>query len=119
MAEEADDKNPVSLRYAGFWIRFGARFIDFLVYTPVFLLVIYVQNTSLKIYGYFIFASTSVIALYQIYFIGRWGATLGKMATHIKVVDVKGQSIGYRKAFLRYVVDLAFYLATCVCIWTA
>jgi uncharacterized RDD family membrane protein YckC len=49
---------------------------------------------------------------YNIYFWGRWGQTIGKMATHIRVAQLDGSPIGYRKAFLRHVVDFAFAIIT-------
>lgn len=53
-----------------------------------------------------------LFALYNIYFVGRWGQTLGKMALGIKVVAVDGESAGYVRAFYRHAVDLMFSLAT-------
>ena len=43
-------------------------------------------------------------ALYQIYRLGRDGATLGKKWMKIKVLDQAGQPLGFGKAFLRELV---------------
>lgn len=46
--------------------------------------------------------------LYEWLFIGLWGATLGKMAFHIRVVDQRtGRHIGLGPAFVRHLVILA------------
>jgi len=50
-------------------------------------------------------------ALYNIYFVGRWGQTIGKMALKIRVVRLDGGDAGFRRAFYRHVVDLAFSVA--------
>ncbi|MDH5756737.1 MAG: RDD family protein [Nitrospinota bacterium] len=40
--------------------------------------------------------------VYFTYFHGRWGQTLGKMATGLKVVEFDGSPISYRKAAVRW-----------------
>lgn len=49
-----------------------------------------------------------LFAFYNIYFIGRWGQTIGKMALRIKVVSLSGNEAGFVRAFRRHSVDLAF-----------
>ena len=39
---------------------------------------------------------------YETYFVGRYGATLGKMVFGLKVVRADGQSVSYGRAFGRY-----------------
>jgi uncharacterized RDD family membrane protein YckC len=39
---------------------------------------------------------------YETYFVGRYGATLGKMACGLKVVRSEGQNVSYGRAFGRY-----------------
>jgi uncharacterized RDD family membrane protein YckC len=51
----------------------------------------------------------AVALLIPVYFIvleGRWGATLGKLAAKIRVVDERGAVPGYWKAFLRTLLRL-------------
>ena len=45
-------------------------------------------------------------AIYYIYFTGRWGQTLGKMAMEIRVTKVDGTRVSMREGFLRHMVDL-------------
>jgi uncharacterized RDD family membrane protein YckC len=45
-------------------------------------------------------------AAYNTFFIGRYGATLGKMACRIKVVSPEGAQISYARALGRYFAEL-------------
>lgn len=55
--------------------------------------------------GYFlIFVGSVIIWIFQIYLLGRDGATLGKRWMKIKVIDPAGQPLGFGKAFLRELV---------------
>jgi uncharacterized RDD family membrane protein YckC len=51
--------------------------------------------------GYF------AVALYNVYLLGRDGATLGKRWMKMKVLDPQGQPLGFGKAFLRELVKYA------------
>jgi uncharacterized RDD family membrane protein YckC len=110
------------LRYAGFWIRFAAVFVDGLL--------LWVVNMAISMIGVlFIGGAASVaargsdqaaamgfiilqlvlffiqiaIALsYETIMIGRYGATLGKMACGIRVVNATGEPITYARALGRY-----------------
>lgn len=54
-----------------------------------------------------IFLGAIAFALYNIYLLGRDGATLGKRWMKIKVLDPQGQPLGFGKAFLRELVKYA------------
>jgi uncharacterized RDD family membrane protein YckC len=51
-----------------------------------------------------IFVGALIVGLYNIYLLGRDGATLGKRWMKIKVLDPQGQPLGFGKAFLRELV---------------
>jgi len=110
-----------SFRYAGFWIRFGAKIIDgiligIVTYAISFLLGIIFGVTGMAIdpenpalpVGYFLFAgvqSLIVIAIrasYSTYLVGRFGATVGKMACGLKVITPSGGRVSYPRALGRY-----------------
>lgn len=86
--------------FAGFWLRVGASLIDFLVMAPIVALSFY-NLLSLKSLPT---AIVCILAqpLYKIFMEGKYGATLGKMATHIKVVDMGYQQIDMNLAVKRY-----------------
>ena len=106
--------------YAGFWIRFGAKIIDAIILT--------VLGFVVSIPGYFItgapqsggqismgfIAGNGLIALisvavqiaYPVYLLGKYSATLGKMACGLKVVRSDGDKISYARAFGRYFAEI-------------
>lgn len=97
------------MRYAGFWSRLVALLIDTAVVMPLIGVSIWSMSsrtTALLFELPFAFA----FAFYNIYLIGRWGQTLGKMAMKIRVVRVDGREAGFEHAFYRHAVDLAFSL---------
>lgn len=110
MAEFRDD----GMVYAGFWRRLGALLVDAMIFLPLISLDLWLDRLSRT---YFF---TSLLPLflfglaYSIYFHVRWGQTLGKMATGIKVVSLGGSPISLRQAFLRDSVGLAFSLITTI-----
>lgn len=89
---------------SGFWIRFGASFIDGL-------LAGIVSNIIFRLVGVSVAVSeliSLVVALsYFTYFEGSTGQTLGKRLLGIRVVGIEsGQTIGYQRAATRYLVSI-------------
>lgn len=97
-APEAAASRPASGELAGFGVRLGAYLIDGIILGIVFGVLV----VALKSAGY---ALAMVISIgYYVYFEGgEKGQTLGKSATGIAVRSVDGGSIGYGRAFLRYI----------------
>jgi len=108
------------MEYAGFWIRFGAIFIDGIILWAVQMVVYAVfglitaavmpSMPSESSYPSFFIISQVVITLlsfvisaaYDIWFVGRFGATPGKMACKIKIVTPDGGKVSYSRALGRY-----------------
>jgi len=103
-----------SLRYAGVGIRFGARFIDGLLFlVPFVIFLILVMPNMLRTAvaankpptmfngGFFVVALVFSL-FYEVLMLRYWGATLGKMACGIKVVRPDGGSLGWGVSFGRY-----------------
>lgn len=60
---------------------------------------------GLIVIGYLlIFVGALGVMLYNVYLLGRDGASLGKRWMKIKVLDAQGQPLGFGKAFLRELV---------------
>ena len=82
-------------RYAGFWIRFGASFVDGLILIPLTGAYAYIlikhpnpgDSVRLTAQG----LMYVVGALYSIFFLGKMGATPGMMACGIRVVRPDGE----------------------------
>lgn len=96
------------MRYAGFGPRLSAILIDTLVLAPLLAVAYWGWSTSRTTALLLEVPLGFVFAFYNIYFIGRWGQTVGKMAVKIKVVALDGSEAGYVRAFYRHCVDLAF-----------
>jgi uncharacterized RDD family membrane protein YckC len=84
-------------RYAGFWIRFLAIFIDGIILNIANIILTKIFGANLG--GFLGFA---VNIAYFIYFIGSSGQTPGKMICGIKVINADGSDLNYNKAFLRW-----------------
>jgi uncharacterized RDD family membrane protein YckC len=100
--------NTGTLNYAGFWIRVGAKMLDGLILGVVFLPPFF--YFGFKAAGQQPFGKFQVLQLlfellymaanigYQIFFLGKYGATLGKMACGLRVVTAEGGNISYARA---------------------
>lgn len=117
--------------YAGFWIRAGARIVDFLVILGIFNIFYLVDRhgASAGLWTPSGFDDISAVGrlspenvvrgvfflgfpvFYYVYLHGAYGQTFGKMAFRIKVIREDGSSLDYRKAFLRW---LGYFL----CVFT-
>jgi len=83
---------------AGFWIRFGASFLDGIIIG----IVAVPLELGLKGAGYGL--ALLLTAAYYTYFEGTEdGQTIGKRACGISVQSVDGGSIGHLRAFLRFI----------------
>jgi uncharacterized RDD family membrane protein YckC len=106
--------NSGALIYAGFWTRFAAIFIDWIV--------LWVVNTGLSLAGgmsmaqsfgarprgftalqiVLFFVQFAIGLSYETFLVGKYGATLGKMACKIKVVTADGGRVSFLRALGRY-----------------
>lgn len=94
------------MRYAGFWKRFAAGWIDFFVLLIPIIFFAWLQSVSRTLAFIALFPSTFLFYAYEIYFHGRWGQTIGKRNQNIRVISLDGSPIAWRQAFLRSSVGL-------------
>ena len=126
MREGLTPSTPGNLNYAGFWIRLVAKFIDgmilavpliglFLILIPSAFQMDVGQSTEptpeqlTKMIVNQLLMSFVQIALsvsYNAITIAKWGATLGKMAVGLKVVDAEGNPISTGKSWGRAFADI-------------
>jgi uncharacterized RDD family membrane protein YckC len=85
---------------AGFWIRAGAQIIDLLVFLPI---------VGLSYWNTFSLKSTVVLVLisvpgliYKPFMESFFGATLGKMACRVKVIDDNDNKLSLFAAYVRF-----------------
>jgi uncharacterized RDD family membrane protein YckC len=111
---------PVEMNYAGFWIRFVAKFIDGIILWIIGLSISFAFGLGFSGGAQGRYLSSSQIAAilmvnilqlaayvtYTTFFIGRFGATIGKMACGIKIVTPDGNRVSYMRAFGRYFAEI-------------
>ena len=104
------------MEYAGFWIRFGAKLIDYIILFVVNALITFVGGILMPVseLSFSIIALQLVLALFQIavgvsyatWFVGKYGATPGKMACRLQVVTAEGGKVSYGRACGRYFAEI-------------
>lgn len=95
-----------AVRYAGFWIRVGAKLLDGLILGIFFLVpMFYFAFRSAEEPGRFevlqlVFQLVYMVAniAYNVFFIGKYGATPGKMACGLRVIVADGNRVSYGRA---------------------
>jgi uncharacterized RDD family membrane protein YckC len=112
---------PATLVYAGFWIRFAAKFIDGMILGVVNLIIQFSLNgvmmttptpdsppSAFFYLGIFLtwMAQLSVAVAYTTFFVGKYAATPGKMACGLCIVTAEGAQISYMRAFGRYFAEM-------------
>jgi uncharacterized RDD family membrane protein YckC len=102
-----------ALIYAGFWIRFLAKFIDGIILQILFLPMRFIMGTqptepaaAFRIIFLTMGISMGLTAAYQIFFVGKFGATPGKMALRLRIVRPNGDRVAYARACGRYFAEL-------------
>jgi len=113
--------------YAGFWIRAGAKIIDLIILWALgfvaSLLGLFITGTPSsggQISVRFIAGNVLIVMIswgiqiaYSVYFLGKYGATLGKMACGLKVVRPAGEKISYARACGRFFAEgISFFIAS-------
>ncbi|MBA3030919.1 MAG: RDD family protein [Desulfobacteraceae bacterium] len=120
------------LKYAGFWVRFGAKFIDgiillviqWLILIPLFMsgfgsitgnpAEIASDSKSFMLIAIQQLIGITMPAIYTTFFLGRFAATPGKMACGLKVVAPDGGKISYLRAlgrnFAEWISAIIFFI---------
>jgi len=90
------------MTYAGFWRRFGALWLDFIVLLPLTGLTFWGGEHYRLFYLYCFIPGTIFGLFYSVYLVRRYGGTPGKLLAGLRIRKPDGTQIGYREAFLRY-----------------
>jgi uncharacterized RDD family membrane protein YckC len=94
------------MAYAGFWRRFGAFWLDFLIVLP-FAAIAYVGDAQSRLFQLYWFVPGLVFGLwYHAYLVVRYGGTPGKLILNMRIAMVDGSQVTPKAAILRYVVLL-------------
>jgi uncharacterized RDD family membrane protein YckC len=107
------------MKYAGFWKRFAASFIDaFLTLIPcIFLLWLQTVSRPLAFLSQFLI--TFIFYIYEIYFHGSSGQTIGKRNQNIRVVSLDGSPVSWKQAFLRSSIGLGLSILNMLSVMVA
>jgi len=115
--------------YAGFWIRVGAKIIDIIILWAVGFAVSFLGGIFLAgahssrgqiptrfLGGSILIAviSWAIHIAYPTYFLGKYSATLGKMACGLKVLRPDGEKISYARACGRFFAEIVSSLILCI-----
>ena len=103
------------MRYAGFWIRFAAKFVDGLIVGALGFVLSFVlsfpfamaspsgiDTISLAEAGFRFLAQILIPAAYATYFVGKYRATPGKMACGLVIVTSDNGDVSYSRALGRH-----------------
>ena len=101
------------MNYGTFWQRFAAMWIDFFVLLPLMFLYDWFWGYSKWVTLLLLIPYFFTFVAYHVYCHARFGQTVGKKVMGIRVVAVNGAQIGWRKAWLRSSVDMAFAILSC------
>ena len=118
--EPADAPSRPVFRYAGFWIRFGALIVDSTIMSLLDLLAILLLSlTQAGLWEFFnspLYTVTQLLlpALYYALFVGRYGATPGKMTFGLTIIRADGARVTYLRALARYFATIISSLVLCI-----
>jgi len=129
-AGAAASSYTTAVQYAGFWRRFAASLIDFLIYVAVSFLIDFVFgispisrdwngsiDTPREVIRYF-GANALTVVLVWLYFAlmesSMYQATLGKMALGIAVTDMHGRRVSFARATGRHFGKLISSVILCI-----
>lgn len=116
------DQEPGSpaqpMQYAGFGPRFAALWLDALIAAPIPLLLFWVPASHYFLL-YYLVPNFVFQALYEVYLVGRWGGTPGKLIMGLRILNMKGNPVSYREAFWRAAPDLLFSLLGSLALYAA
>ncbi|MBP6985095.1 MAG: RDD family protein [Alphaproteobacteria bacterium] len=113
------NNNDSSVRYAGFWLRFSASFIDGLFVLFLVLLMMFIVGLPILASGNEntepsgVFSIFTVIVTFVFPFLyepvmhsSKYQATVGMMALNLKIVDLEHKKISFWRALGRYLATI-------------
>jgi uncharacterized RDD family membrane protein YckC len=106
-----DQNEARKVKYAGFWPRFGALFVDGIILAPITFGVTYLNISSTKS-SLLLLLMTLVSIGYKPFLEYMYGATWGKMALKLKVTNADFEKAELKEILLRNVFNIIPALIT-------
>lgn len=103
-----DSNEP--MRYAGFWQRFGAYWVDFLLFLPIIGLSLWMGQKTRLFNLYYFFPGLLIGLWFHVYLVKQYGGTPGKLLLKIRIARLDGTAVGYKEAVIRH--SVLFVLTT-------
>lgn len=108
--------------YGGFWIRVVAQLVDGLIISIGGIIVSFIFGVAFGAIGMNGIATRTVTQVlltilgiaYVTFFLGTYGATLGKMICRLRVIRPSDDKISYGRAFVRYWATLLSGFILCI-----
>lgn len=95
---------------AGFWPRVAAKLLDGLIFAPISAGNFWAMTQPAHVYV-MLYLPLAILGLgISVFFIGRWGATPGKMIMKLKIIDIGGGAVSYMQAVIRDIVNIVLTL---------
>ncbi len=108
--EEYDDIYP------DLYTRIGAGLLDSLFLLPLTLLSYYLEIRGNNAHIIAELFSTTVFILYYLYLPKQYGGTPGKLILKIKIIKLNAEPIGWKEAFLRYLIQFILTILSTILI---
>lgn len=100
-----DTKPKIEVKYGRFWSRFGATILDSLVLLPISFGINYFNIISWK--NVFVLVALELVTIaYKPFMEATYGATLGKMALNLKVVNLEYEQASLAQILMRNIFHL-------------
>jgi uncharacterized RDD family membrane protein YckC len=96
------------MHYAGFWRRFGAYLIDFVVLMPLIAVSYYWGEKSHLFHAYWFLPGLTIGYLFHVWLVVRYGGTPGKLVLKTRIAMTDGAPVTHKAAMVRYSVLFVF-----------
>jgi len=103
----------IERQYQTFWPRFWAGWVDGLVFLPIVVANVFAYGDEVPIWlrAVWYVATSFASSVYAVLMHARYGQTLGKMATDVKVFDILESRLSARQALMREIVPIVLIVA--------
>lgn len=102
------------MSYGGFWRRFGAFWLDALIFAPAGVFAIWFYGQARWAPVVWLIPAICIGVWYHVHLVKRFGATPGKLLLGLRIVRLDGGPVAYKEALLRYLAWLVLGSAVSV-----